>query len=834
MADTEEPAVTEVTVAMVLPSGKTVVLATGVGATEQVAALPAVLVEGCHTAKYTCFTLEAQDGTPVSELAEIGAYVTGGGGSSSSSSAGGGSGAPTATFVMVPALYDVKKCNVHVARVRDIIQYPPKKLFPGLAVGPLPATPAAADGAAAESAAVALPAAAVRATPAPAPTVEEVFMDVALERFYKDALLRVGATPSAAVRVPADCIKNIAYSGWHPPPANRRAQGDLVYLEVVTADEGTFQLTATPGGFYVNRSTRTAFDPAPAPHAHYSHELLDTILGLSASCRSAWKALSTHALDDEGRRRDPGALDGIAALYVTGHGSDLATNLKPQWNIAAATNFGGPSNSHGNGLSNGHSAATQRAGDRFAHPYSVARAQAAAADLFGMEEPGTLREWNDEVQATRAMVPTALFEKIQRAHIITKIYTEFADAVKAATVAIVDGLVPSVNAHDEEKLRAYMFNNIFYSRATDSKENFRVCGGTEASRKMAAHDLRNQRLIQAAGVPGLCTVLQCVVDFKGDRLIAQNVIPGMLQQGLHPPRLMYGTVEMGKRLSVKKSALATMQAVCGRFYIPTRTITALPQFEPAGSTPDDSLASDAATSAESRLPAMLGAEEGEVPPVAVLEDEDEEDQPAGSATVRHAGCLEVKLLRGSDGRLYALEAMRVTPRDANYVAGAKGTGHVPAALLAHVDPGVAATYVLRLELVESFVQHRLKALRQEVVHDMVRRRQIEDIEKEEKRRAAGKGGASGAAAMTPEEQEAERRDLDRFQKEMAARAEAITAESLQLELNPNVFLEGFECDVDPAVVQKDEITARRLADFLFTAVTDVVEQVRGVSSCLGH
>ena len=206
-------------------------------------------------------------------------------------------------------------------------------------------------------------------------------------------------------------------------------------------------------------------------------------------------------------------------------------------------------------------------------------------------------------------------------------------------------------------------------------------------------------------------------------------------------------------------------------------------------------------------------------------DDDDENEPVDSATVRHAGCLEDKLLRGSDGRLYALEAMRVTPRDANYVVGAKGTGHLPEAVLAHVDPGVAVTYVLRLELVESFVQQRIKALRQEVVQDMVRRRQQEDQRAEEKRAAAGKNGAQ-AAAKTPEEEEEERRGLDLFQKEMTARTEAITAASLQLELNPNVFLEGFACDVDPAVEQKDETTARRLADFLFTVVTDVVEQVR--------
>ena len=41
--------------------------------------------------------------------------------------------------------------------------------------------------------------------------------------------------------------------------------------------------------------------------------------------------------------------------------------------------------------------------------------------------------------------------------------------------------------------------------------------------------------------------------------------------------------------------------------------------------------------------------------------------PADSETVPHAGCIEIKILKGTDGRCYTLEAMRLTPRDANYV-----------------------------------------------------------------------------------------------------------------------------------------------------------------------
>ena len=54
-------------------------------------------------------------------------------------------------------------------------------------------------------------------------------------------------------------------------------------------------------------------------------------------------------------------------------------------------------------------------------------------------------------------------------------------------------------------------------------------------------------------------------------------------------------------------------------------------------------------------------------PAGVLVDLEDEVMPADSETVPHAGCIEIKILKGTDGRCYTLEAMRLTPRDANYV-----------------------------------------------------------------------------------------------------------------------------------------------------------------------
>ena len=53
-------------------------------------------------------------------------------------------------------------------------------------------------------------------------------------------------------------------------------------------DEGTFHVTSTPKGFYVNKSNKSLFDPTPAKNPHFSHILFQTLLSASISLRNAW------------------------------------------------------------------------------------------------------------------------------------------------------------------------------------------------------------------------------------------------------------------------------------------------------------------------------------------------------------------------------------------------------------------------------------------------------------------------------------------------------------------------------------------------------------------
>lgn len=84
-------------------------------------------------------------------------------------------------------------------------------------------------------------------------------VSISLGKYYPTAKQE---RPSSTV-----CVKSMAFSGWNPPPGNRRLQGDLFYLEITTPETKQLFITASVSGFFVNQSTRTVFNPAPEKNA---------------------------------------------------------------------------------------------------------------------------------------------------------------------------------------------------------------------------------------------------------------------------------------------------------------------------------------------------------------------------------------------------------------------------------------------------------------------------------------------------------------------------------------------------------------------------------------
>ena len=430
-----------VEVSVVLPSGVSYMVA-AVSASEPVSSVQQLLQEFSATCKYTNYKFALPGSTiSINESLEIGSYVTAPSDEEQHEckeppkDENTDFAAQKLTLVLVPLLYDLKKCRAQLTRVRENISSPPTRQFSPSSSG------SGTDSGSVEGKGpeISKPI----TTEFPLPQESEMFAYPSLDKFYQETLLRVGSPPNnGMVKLPSDCIKSVSISGWNPPPANRSAAGDLLYLEVVTADEGLFHLTGTTNGFFVNRSTRNHFDPTPTANAHFSHELLDTIFGLSANCRAAWKALCSQVHEDVMGKS--GALDGIANLYCNGRDTD--PSLKLQWNVPTADNFSTDSTASATAGAGTASSGSGLCKDRFVHGYDMSRAHDALTDLFGADDVGVLREWNDEIQTTRALAATEIGDKVLQARYISKIYTEFNDAAKVGVMAITEGTFTNTRA----------------------------------------------------------------------------------------------------------------------------------------------------------------------------------------------------------------------------------------------------------------------------------------------------------------------------------------------------------------------------------------------------
>ena len=92
------------------------------------------------------------------------------------------------------------------------------------------------------------------------PSETELFSPLSLQSFYRQTLLRVGSAQGAARsanisegKVPSQCVKSVSASGWNPPPAFRKTQGDLLYIEAVTGNEPVYS------AFYVASPYNSCF-----------------------------------------------------------------------------------------------------------------------------------------------------------------------------------------------------------------------------------------------------------------------------------------------------------------------------------------------------------------------------------------------------------------------------------------------------------------------------------------------------------------------------------------------------------------------------------------------
>uniref|UniRef100_A0AAQ5ZF09 Clustered mitochondria protein homolog n=1 Tax=Amphiprion ocellaris TaxID=80972 RepID=A0AAQ5ZF09_AMPOC len=181
------------------------------------------------------------------------------------------------------------------------------------------------------------------------------------------------------------------------------------------------------------------------------------------------------------------------------------------------------------------------------HAMDCVRAEDAYTSRLGYEEhiPGQTRDWNEELQTTRELSRKNLPERLLRERAIFKVHSDFAAAATRGAMAVIDGNVMAINPGEETRMQMFIWNNIFFSLGFDVRDHYRELGGDAAAHTAPTNDLNGVRAYGAVDVEGLYTLGTVVVDYRGYRVTAQSIIPGILERE-QEQSVIYGSIDFGK------------------------------------------------------------------------------------------------------------------------------------------------------------------------------------------------------------------------------------------------------------------------------------------------
>ncbi|KAG0377480.1 Intracellular distribution of mitochondria [Mortierella sp. AD032] len=397
---------------------------------------------------------------------------------------------PDSELDLVLNNYTEREARIHVNRLRDLLAGPAKLNINAVGIDPAMSFLSTVSGHIEETPVD-------NSTYETAPTTVFSKFDVNVSAALSDFV------PKGLERTPVQCVKSIALSGWNPPPHHLRLRGDLMYLIVTTLEGETVQITSTATGFHVNKSTSNNFDPNPRQDskAANDHSLIVLLEKVSPMFATNFKKLQEfitrhHMLE---------------VLPVT-----TAQPAYP-WAIQPSP-----------------------------HTFDPTRPSEAYLN-YGTDSVDSLRDWNDELQSHRELPRTNLQERVMRDRFLNKINSDFAEAAVRGAMDVVNGNVVALNPLEPEESHMYVYNNIFFSKGFDGRNTFEKLGGDDAAHVATGKDLEGVRTLNGVDVEGLYTLGTVVVDYKGVRVVAQSIVPGIFRQQ-EESSIVYGSVDNGPQV----------------------------------------------------------------------------------------------------------------------------------------------------------------------------------------------------------------------------------------------------------------------------------------------
>ncbi|KAM9846424.1 clustered mitochondria protein homolog [Aulostomus maculatus] len=296
------------------------------------------------------------------------------------------------------------------------------------------------------------------------------------------------------------CLRVLTMSSWNPPPGNRKMHGDLMYLNVLTMEDRELNITSSTRGFYINQSTAFNFNPKPALPKILCHSLVELLSQVSPAFRKNFNILQKKRVQQHPYER-------IAAPFP------VFTWIAP----------------HGD------------------HAVGCVRAEETHTSHMGQDEhtAGQNRDWNEELQGCRELPQNSLQERLHRQRSIFKTNSEFVGAAGRGAVAVVDGNIMPLNPGESLHMQMFIWNNLFFSLGFDISDHFQPLGGNAAAHAAANCDLRGIQAYASVDTEGLHTLGTAVVDYRGVRVIAQTIVPGILEKN-QEQSVLYGSNDYGK------------------------------------------------------------------------------------------------------------------------------------------------------------------------------------------------------------------------------------------------------------------------------------------------
>ncbi|KAF3695848.1 Clustered mitochondria protein -like protein [Channa argus] len=360
-------------------------------------------------------------------------------------------------------------------------------------------------------------------------------------------------------------LRDLSLSCWNPPPGNRKLQGDFMYLTVVTMEGRRYDVTSCPKGFFLNRSTEDAFDPRPAQSSPVCHCFTDLLCHISPAFKQSFNTLKSRC-----------QLPPVEAMPTPYH--------TLSW----------------------------------LGPPCASRTHKNTFSRLGVDEQAAAQvpDWNEELQTAHDLPQGSLEERLQRDRTLLQVNSAFVRAVMQGAETVADGFAEPVNGNPEDP--AFLWGGLYLSQGATST----AFGGEKGRRAAQRLELKGvQAYTDLEGMEGLHVLPTAIVDYRGVRLSAQGLAPGLegseQDQGATPASrgLLYG-VNAGPQESPQRRHLLALLARAAKSLCIQRHVVVAPKGH--------------------QVPLFTS--------------------------------VDAQGLLGADGRLYILDVFRTFPADANFCA----------------------------------------------------------------------------------------------------------------------------------------------------------------------